>query len=132
MAKATTGTEPDATTPDSGSPPETPNPGEGTTPDPDAPAADPDPGEGDDTEDAADEGGVKMDDIAALTGAQVSTGAKPDKPEPFLSAGMADDIERVGYAYDPSSGAKFIKDPETGLPRLETEADRKADKGSGD
>lgn len=65
-------------------------------------------------DDAAD-AAVTMADAAALTGAAVAESAsKPKRPAPFMSEGMRDDLETLGWAVDPVSGARFDRDPETG------------------
>lgn len=63
---------------------------------------------------AADEA-VTMADVAALTVAPTADeGKAPARPAPFMSEGMRHDLETVGWAVDPSSGARFELDRDTG------------------
>ncbi len=55
---------------------------------------------------------VTMAAAAALNPAPAAD--KPAKPKPFMSEGMRHDLETVGWAVDPSSGARFELDRETG------------------
>jgi hypothetical protein len=65
---------------------------------------------------------VTTDDVSALTPAPtpvpapvtVSAPAVAAQPKPFLSEGMRHDLEDNGWAVDPSSGARFELNRETG------------------
>lgn len=56
---------------------------------------------------------VTMADVAALNGIQVAPDASvPDATEkpPFISAGMQSDLDQVGWAIDPNTGRKIVKE----------------------
>jgi hypothetical protein len=65
---------------------------------------------------AADTSAVTMADVAALNG----IGLAPDESDPrllgkddekpFISAGMAYDLETYGWAVDPATGKKIVKE----------------------
>lgn len=54
--------------------------------------------------------------VAPLSGLTDDSPDKPKvkRPEPFLSEGMRNDLEAIGYAVDPVSGARFVLNRETG------------------
>lgn len=66
------------------------------------------------TQDPPTADAVTTDDVAALAGVVTAELPAQPKPEPFLSEGMRNDLELLGWAVDPSSGAKFVRDKETG------------------
>lgn len=57
---------------------------------------------------------VSMADVAALSAAPAAGDDRPAGPAPFMSEGMRHDLEVNGWAIDPSSGARFELDPDTG------------------
>jgi hypothetical protein len=77
--------------------------------------------------------------VAPLTGASAKAPVEDPTPKPFMSEGMRVDLENLGYAIDPVSGARYELDPNTGevtegkvttlddvvinTPKVETETD---------
>lgn len=56
---------------------------------------------------------VTMADVAPLNGATDESVAEPDAStdaRPFISAGMASDLEQQGWTIDPSTGRKIVKE----------------------
>jgi hypothetical protein len=51
---------------------------------------------------------------ATAPAAAQATAPAPAKPRPFLSEGTRHDLEQWGTATDPITGAKFVRDPDTG------------------
>jgi hypothetical protein len=52
--------------------------------------------------------------VAPLTGASAKAPVEDPTPKPFMSEGMRVDLENLGYAIDPVSGARYELDRETG------------------
>lgn len=60
-----------------------------------------------------DSTGVTMADVAALNGVGIAPDESPDAPAdkpPFISAGMASDLEQQGWCVDPNTGKKIVKE----------------------
>lgn len=104
--------EPDAPLLDADGNPVDPEEGGVTPPDPDAPTTLP-PAEPAPTFD--DKHAVTMADVASLNG----IGLAPDQSDerrvpvgevPFISAGMASDMEQQGWTLDPTTGRKIVRE----------------------
>lgn len=85
-----------------------------TPPDLDAPTTSPPPDEFDSST-VEDEKPVTMADVAAINGIGLAPDASPDvtvSPEdvPFISAGMASDLEQQGWTLDPLTGRKITRE----------------------
>lgn len=115
-AKKATAPEPDALKDADGNPID-PQEGGITPPDPDAPTTLP-PSEP--YEAPKDKGkAVTMADIASLQGIGIAPDESAARVEtladvPFVSAGMASDLEQQGWALDPTTGRKVERDKDKG------------------
>jgi hypothetical protein len=63
----------------------------------------------------ADPEDMPLSALRAMVGALSAAVARMGVPGPgFVSAGVAGDLERVGYSVDPSNGDVYVRDGETG------------------
>ncbi len=83
-----------------------------TPPDPDAPTTLPPPGEPEELDDSKP---ITMADVASLQGIGLAPDASTVREVgagdvPFISAGMASDLEQQGWTIDPATGKKITKE----------------------